>query len=239
MPLKSMLCQMRFPVQGDFSMATASRIHNRLTKHFPRLLEEPQAALLLGPNGVQTQTSTAFRLTTFDQQWSVVLTQDAVTLETTAYIDWPNFKERFEEVLAAVQTVVSLSSRERIGLRYVNEIRPGGAPVDWSKYVKPELLGWLANASLTEQLFHHLAEARFAATEWQMILRYGIVNRAAGPSGESLPFYLLDIDCSDARPEPFDSAKTLEDISIFNDAIWRLFHWSLSDSYLQSMHPTT
>jgi len=234
-PLKSMLCQAKFPLRSEFATAEApSKVQEMLAGKLPRLLQEPQATLLLGPTGIQTQSSTVWRLTTFDQTWSVLLAQDAVTIETTAYVDWPDFRARFIEAVEAVAKVVPISARERIGLRYVNEVRAGVNP-NWAEFINSDLLGWAGNPKLTHDLAHHIAEARYAVDEYLVIFRYGQVRPAIPSTDAAPPFYLLDIDCSDNRAAPFELDSTVETLDRFNEAIWRLFRWTLADPYFEKL----
>lgn len=234
-PLKSMLCQAKFPLRAEFSSPEApSRVQERLAKDLPRLLPETQASFVVGTAGVQTQSATVWRLTTFDGTWSVLLAPDTVTLETTAYIDWPDFRARFAKTLEAVAAVVPFSARERIGLRYVNEVRAGANP-KWADYINQELLGWTADLELTQDLALHVAEARFAVEDYLAIFRYGIIRPAIPSTEAAPPFYLLDIDCSDNRASAFDLANTLEAVDRFNEAIWRLFRWSIADRYFEEL----
>lgn len=234
-PLKTMLCQAKFPVRSEFAAPVApSKIHEILARRLPRLVQEPQATLVVAGSGVQAQSSTIWRLTTFDQTWSVLLAQDAVTVETTAYVDWADFRARFAETLDAVNQVVQLSARERIGLRYVNEIRAGANP-NWVDYINRDLLGWTADLALTQDLALHVSEARFAVDEYLAILRYGVVRQVIPSTEAAPPFFLLDIDCADNRPAPFDLEASLEMVDRFNEAIWRVFRWSLAENYFKQL----
>ena len=78
-----------------------------------------------------------------DETWSILLTQDTVILQTTAYTQFEEFVERLQ---LAVRTVLAESEHDqlgvvhRVGLRYIDVVRPSGGK-DFRFYLRPGLHG--------------------------------------------------------------------------------------------------
>ena len=78
-----------------------------------------------------------------DETWSILLMQDTVILQTTAYIGFEDFVERLR---MAVHTVLAESEHDRlgvvhrVGLRYIDVVRASGGK-DFRFYLRPGLHG--------------------------------------------------------------------------------------------------
>jgi len=86
----------------------------------------------------------AVRLMSRDSMTSLTITATTLTLETTSYQGVEVFSALFAECMRAVADVVEPSTVERVGLRYVNELRVASTIErieQWRDYVCPDLLG--------------------------------------------------------------------------------------------------
>ena len=140
-----------------------------------------------------------------DNTMAVSVREDALVIETTRYDRWERVRGVLAEVLAAREEIGGVDGVERIGLRYIDEIRvPNDSQDGWSPWVHPSLLG---PAPIGDDL-------GLKATEWQavmvfnrepdrtLVLRYGPREGfAVNPGGDSKrptplpgPFFLMDID---------------------------------------------
>ena len=132
----------------------------------------------------------------------------AIIIETTAYANFEAFRDIAMRVVDARAQVSSIVGVERIGLRYVMEIRvPAGVDgrVEWSNWINEPLLGP-----------QRIAPGGLLLTEWQgaavyrepqpgksLIVRYGpgvgqaldanYHLRRPGPVQPG-PYFLMDID---------------------------------------------
>jgi uncharacterized protein (TIGR04255 family) len=224
-PLRTMLAQVRFSPQRELAEGTAvERIHEQVEERYPRLLEEQQIGL--GPG--QVQSATIGRLTDLEGAWSIVLARDFLTLETTAYTRWAEVEERLSEALSALVAVVTPRVRERIGLRYVNEIRPESDEFSWGAYVNAQLLGLLATP-LASSVRRGVAEVQLQFDPGTVVLRHGLLR------SEDDVVYLLDVDSFSDEPQPFVVDETIELFRRYNDVAFRLFRWSVTDEYFEAM----
>ena len=147
------------------------------------------------------------RFTSRDRTLSVSFRRDALVVESTAH-------ERFEQLRAVLgaavearQAVHPVNGIERMGLRYIDEIRvpdANGADVPWASWVDDRLLGpALAGVGLGLKPTGWLGLVEFAKSpEHTIALRYGArEGYAVDPAGDLRrrtprpgPFFLLDID---------------------------------------------
>jgi uncharacterized protein (TIGR04255 family) len=142
-PLVLVLCQVRFsPVRkmGDYipGIQEAFRRHG-----FPIERAGKIQQLTITPAGVDIVEQERWEYRTKDEQWSVTVFQDSVVLQTTAYERFEGFAEKLE---AAVKTVLEESEQDklglihRVGLRYIDLIRPGDGE-SFRDYLRPGFHG--------------------------------------------------------------------------------------------------
>lgn len=229
-PVVLVALEIRHPTADPLTAVHRNAIKRRLSRYAPimRMGRVQQVTLVQaagGPPSVTSEQSPEFpRYFSRDNTLAVAVRDDAIVLETTKYDRWERLREVLAEILQVRQEIGGVDGVERVGLRYIDEIRvdhdqtPG-----WEPWVHPTLLG---PAPLGEEL-------GLAASEWQgiisfipgpertLVLRYGPRQGFAVSPGGDLkrstpspgPFFLLDIDSfwspSDGTPE-FDT-KTLLD----------------------------
>jgi len=178
-----------------------------------------------------------------DNTAAVSVRAEAIVVETTRYGRWEQLRDLVTEALEARQEVGGIDGVERVGLRYVNEIRVPGEPVhDWGPWVDSTLLG---PVPIGERL--GLATSRWqgvtaftAAPDRSVVLRYGPRDGFAVDPGGDLkrstptpgPFFLLDIDSfwtpAEEVPE-FDLETLLATCDELHAPVRRLFERLISD----------
>lgn len=230
MPLKTMLGQIRFPIQPQLVDPNyVATLHSAIQDAYPRMLQESSGTVSMG--GFQAPLGLGvWRLTDLQRAWSVIVTPEALSVETTAYTVWNEFADRFRAAIEALSKVVPLRVREGIGLRYVNEIHePAETAGQWQSRINPSLLGLAGVGAFQPHLLQALTEARLQTERAVIILRYGPVHQAG--TRADVPFFLLDIDCTDSEPVAFEADDTVRLFGEYNEAIFRIFRWSLTDDF--------
>ena len=149
----------------------------------------------------------AYRWVSRDRRTAATFQQDSVLLETTDYQGYSSLRPLVELVLKARARAGEPNGVERIGLRYVDEIRVPDfvdSEIDWSPWVDSSLLGprsldrvdgLSAIGTQGISMFQNGRESILA-------LRYGPGDGFAieskpnlrRPMGTPGPFFLLDID---------------------------------------------
>jgi uncharacterized protein (TIGR04255 family) len=172
-----------------------------------------------------------------------VLAQDFIAIETRGYERFEAFLDRLREVLAALVTHLRPPAVERIGLRYINEIRT--AEGDWLRVIRPEVLGLLASRPFSEYLAQSIHEETMDLGDGQLIqIRHGLlagttVQPRPGEQSPTSKFYLLDFDASRtysrASVQDMTAGAICRHVDEYHAAIHRVFRWSLTDEFTNSL----
>ena len=145
-PLVLVLCQVRFsPVRQMEQYIPAIQDVFRRTG-FPIERTGKVHQVTFGPGDsapVQLTERQRWDYRNKDETWSILLMQDTVILQTTAYTRFEDFAKRLQ---LAVHTVLTESEHDqlgvvhRVGLRYIDVVRPSGGK-DFRFYLRPGLHG--------------------------------------------------------------------------------------------------
>lgn len=244
-------------VVGQVRFASVLKISDRnfvapfqdaIRKDYPSLGEEQEQGIVLSPAGMQNLPGRRqWRFSSADSMWSILLADDALTLETRAYSDADDFVGRLETCLTALAEHIRPQLIERIGLRYINECRhaQGTSAVGWRGLITPQFLGPLESA-ITEryQVQRILQQIQIAQpNDEQVVVRHGYVPSGttippseASPS-ETGPFYLLDFDHFAVRREDFDVGRVTDSLIRFHAVIWDLFRLAVTDALFDYFQP--
>ena len=208
---------------------------------------EFQGRLDGGQPSTRTHVEEHVRFSARDKRTSVTFAPNAVTVETTRYETWEDFRAIAETGLAARMDVAPVDGVERIGLRYVDEVRiPGGESPDWRTWVEPQLAPPVLDVAAGE-LFPYqqqsVVQFKTARPGVGVVLRYGAVEGPSTMQGlplftpktpPSAPFFLVDTDASwtpapgDEVP-PLEPGKVLDEADVLHGYVKDLFEASLTD----------
>jgi uncharacterized protein (TIGR04255 family) len=223
-PLVQVIAQVRFGSQTVLGTHEgAGAVHDALADMYPRLLAEQQQVVTMTPSGTSVSTVPQYRITDLQKAWSVVLSTEQLTVETSVYSNWTDLRARLEAALKAVTDLVTLRIRERVGLRYVNRINPG-EDGSFQGRVRPELLGPAGDKEWEKQITSMVGQVVAKDGDAQLLLRVGLA-----PESPIIATYacLIDIDCFDDQPREFNLKETLDYFDQLNDVCYRCFCWSV------------
>ena len=156
-----------------------------------------------------------------------------MSLQSTAYHDWPEFLGRFEDLLAVVLSEVRPQRVDRLGLRFIDELsHPGARTIaDWSRLLDASLLGTAA----TERF----ADLTTRATE-QVVLEQGedaaVITHAYSqnpPDSDPPSTYVIDVDGFSARPFEVERAEIQTRLERYHDAAWNLFRETVQEPMIE------
>ncbi len=145
-PLVLVLCQVRLspvPQMERYIPAIQEEFRRR---GFPIERAGKVHQVTFRPSGgppVQVMEQQRWEYRNRDETWSILLMQDTVILQTTDYKRFEHFVERLK---MAVHTVLAVSEHDqlgvvhRVGLRYIDVVRPSGGR-DFRFYLRPGLHG--------------------------------------------------------------------------------------------------
>lgn len=209
-PVVLVACEVKFPTTAPMSPSHQRRLKEALSRRFP-LVKPVTRQTLTVANGAPPEISeeTVPRYTTRDRTSAVTIGAESLVVETTKYGRYEDFRDAVELALAAVNEVNRPDGFERVGLRYIDEIRSpeaDGQALSWTAWIDGSAIG---PAGLSNQLGFPVRDwqglVRFdPAEDRTMVLRYGPRDgyavdprgslRRAGTIPEPGPYFLLDID---------------------------------------------
>lgn len=212
--LALVVAELRHPQALPLTDSARAQLKTRLAPLFP--LAKPVQMMTMIPG--QPAVSTGARFMTRDRTSSVTFRDDVIVVETTKYERRRVLRDMLREAVLARQEAAPVDGVERLGIRYVNEVRVPGVefPRDWADWIAP---------ALTSPLSLSTADG-LETSAWQgvtvlgspqsgIVVRHGVfdgyavnpvgdLQRAAPPPG---PFFLIDLDCywtPDGETPPLD-----------------------------------
>lgn len=252
-PLALSLCQIKYaPMLIVSNPVAVAPFQQALLDDFPIISQEQQQNLTIQVQGDPAQQhtsvhsnagSTVWRFTDTNDNWTLVLTSEFVTLETRSYNHFPEFLDRLAKVLRALIKHIHPRVCFRVGLRYINEIRTDS--LDYSVVIRRELLGPLAVPQLgsfaSQSVQHHVLNAPDGVT---VNLQHGLLpgGSVVAPKPNvlppSTPFYVLDIDVfREFKPNelPMKVQPILAHVERYHDIVSLLFRWSVTEPYTDTL----
>jgi uncharacterized protein (TIGR04255 family) len=231
-PLVLVLCQVRFsPVRqmADYIAAVQEEFRRR---GYPIERTGKVQQLTITPAGVQAVEQQRWEYRTKEETWSILVLEDSVVLQTTAYERFEGFAEQLH---LAVGTVLRRTEQDRlgviqrIGLRYVDLIQPRPGE-DFRVYLQPGLQG------VADQVFragtHRLHIESIGTTEIEDMEGTMIVRVAQNDQGYDVPPDLVSaapIHTSRAKP---GEVVTLVDIDHYVEGTFEpSVDWIIAKAY--------
>jgi uncharacterized protein (TIGR04255 family) len=240
-PLKTVVWQMRFPpLLAVNDPIFAAKFQAAIRADYP--IAEPRANhanVTVGEGASPGESGGgAWHFRDEASEWVVALHQDFLSLETSNYIRFEDFRTRLERLLDTVEDELKPSHVTRLGLRYVDEIRPPNArnPADFTRYLNQDLIGVVAGKELASYVIDALQLIRLEVSPYNMTIRHGFV----GPQAEhpDAPFYLIDTDAYELGTHPYSRTHCLERSEEFKRYCWNVFRQSIRDDLLPLLKPT-
>jgi uncharacterized protein (TIGR04255 family) len=234
-PLKTMLGQVRFPtVLRIAEIGSLVAFQDAIRHRFPTFRQEQQLSFLVGPQGPQAPTTQqAFRFTTGDGAWSMLLTADAVTLEAdvaAGYTSYDQFGEQFRSVWEEILTHFRPAQVSRQGLRYVDHIEGDRPAPEWESVINGELLGPVVKR-FGAAISQSASELRLNRDDGVLVFKHGLLP--LGPDGKM--GYLLDFDYFNEEPSDDTSTEAVMGrFDRYHDVLYSLFRWCVTDAALEA-----
>lgn len=250
-PIVLMAIEVRHPLCEPLERKQVTQLSARVRDLLPLPGDMTEVSMVVqaGPNSqpFQEQVSTSFpRWTSRDKRTALAIRSDSLVIETTEYGSFGRVRKLLEVALAARVDIASPAGVERIGLRYIDEIRVpaengGGAPA-WQEWVVPTLLGPAHVGSdldlvpaASEGLVVFSSESNRA-----LVLRYGAQNDYVVQSTPALrrplphpgPLFKLDIDSfwqSGAEVPEFDPGFILGQADTLHEPVRGVFESLITD----------
>ncbi len=245
-PLAEVICQLRFPAILRIDSAPPVEYQERLRKNYP-LFKENQSqdlkldlpvdlsSILNANNPFPFRVQTSYEFVSADGKWKVQLSRESLTLSTTEYTRWEEFKDHLKGPLDELVSKYAPSFYTRIGLRYKDIIKRsdlGLEGVEWSELLRPAIAGEL-NSRISNDVTQCVKQLTIdlkAARGGQVALRHALVSNEKGEV-----CYLIDGDFFTTQRTEVDHATQILDE--LNQQSGRLFRWCITDKLHESMGP--
>lgn len=233
--LRTVVCQIR--VQPIFQIASETptkdfiSFQEKIRKNYPNVHGEESVQVQVKDQALEKKSlGKTWHFKSDDDCWKVVLDSAFIAVEARSYKSFKDFRVRFEEVYDAYLTVYEPSKPERIGLRYINMIRPVNAHTlaDWVGWVKPELMGFVSTPEVELPLINDYKELRTVQNPGEMTIRHGLI------SDQDRSFvYLIDVDRYIMRAKNQQEVAAL--LNKFHEDCYNFFRWSINSKTVEWM----
>ncbi len=229
--LKSVVCQIK--VQPIFRIAKElpDKFQEKIRKNYPAVQEEKAVQVeVRGPETQQRSLGSTWRFRSECGSWAVTLDSAFIAFETKTYESFTDFRSRFEEIYDVYLTTYEPSQPERIGLRYINAIRPINAKTlkDWAAWVRPDLMGLIATDQVEEPIIHDFKELRTLQNPGFMTVRHGLIA-----DQDKSQVYLVDVD------RYIQGAKSQQETAAllgkFNEDCYNFYRWAIGQEAVKWM----
>jgi uncharacterized protein (TIGR04255 family) len=208
-PLELVAVEVRYPYAPRLrKQDVVDAILEDVADDLPVLRRQQQMTFALS-SGAMGQADEVPRLFDLARRTSATIAPTALTVETTAYRTFSDFRVLLMKLVESIAKHGSVAAVERIGLRYIDEIRvpePIFDARDWRKWISDDLL------SSIDLVGNHAASATQGVTEYRLpeedthlVFRYAATHGVGVVSNEPLkrrhpieqpgPFFVFDLDC--------------------------------------------
>ena len=236
-PLVLVLCQVRIAaIRSIASHIPALQEHLRRNGFPVDVSKEFVEVAVPAEGSARRRRSGHWEFRTLDEDWSIIVGEGAIVIQTTAYRGFDGFLDTLSFAVAAVDAVVGDLVVERVGLRYVDFIdpRPGES---WKDYVKPGYHGQENRIARPEASVHFVQTVTDTGEGQRMIVRLTQNHDGHLLPSDLVPHHpelgkrvepgdlatLLDLDHYREERQPFEIDKVLETAWMLHDALDIMF----------------
>lgn len=246
-PLEFVACEIRVPTAPKLVREdTFEALTDELADVLPIPDEEQvQTLTVIGGKDGGIETERRYRFLNRERTASAVVARNAITVETTDYQEFSDFRTLVLTVADAVAATSRIVGIERVGLRYIDEVRVPEEITDasgWRSWISDEVLGVLSFAE------------GYLADGFQTVLRLngedstGLVVRYAAMVGGGVvgdgplrrrapaatgPFFVIDTDSYRTSPgsdmEDFVHDGIADVLDLLHKPVGTLFHRAITD----------
>lgn len=250
-PVVLMVAEVRHSMCAPLERSQIAQLSAMFRRVLPVPAEHNEVSLEfeLGPEAPLFRDRTVHhfaRWSTRDRRTALSMRADSLSVETTQYGSYDNVRDILDLGLRAREAIGAPEDLERVGLRYIDEIRVPleevtGQP-DWSQWIDEALLApsRIAGRLGMLALRHEGALVLGQPGESLVTLRYGAQNQPAVVSSEELrrptpppgELFKLDIDsywmAQDVRT-PFDVEVVLSRADSLHEPVRGIFESVISE----------
>lgn len=255
-PLEFVACEIRVPTAPKL---VREDTFEALTESLSDVLpipdqEQVQTLTVIGGQDSSVESERRYRFLNRERTASAVVARNTITVETTDYQEFSDFRSLVLTVVDAVAATTKLVGVERVGLRYIDEIRVPDSITEsngWRGWISDEVLGVLS-----------IAEG-YATNAFQTVLRLeghdstGVVLRYAAMVGDGVvgdgplrrrapaaagPFFVIDTDSYRVTTGPdmenFEHDRIAGILDVIHEPVGTMFHRAITDRLREEFRRT-
>lgn len=229
--LTTVVCQLRFNQVLRIAREAPAELQEELRELFPVVERQDGVELVFltgqsSPLLERPPISTTWRFKTEDERWIAALGSTFLSLETTDYRSFMDFQQRFSEFKRAVEAHYRVGEYTRVGLRYINQFDLKEYNLPYTELFNPLIIGPASDPSIAPHVGNFSSIYVFGFEDTTLTLRCGIEDGGA---------FLVDMDhATDLKTDP---ATIDTKLKIFNDRIYQVFRWTITDRLYQELRP--
>lgn len=246
-PLEFVACEIRVPiapklVREDTFEALTDELADVLP--IPDQEQVQTLAIIAGRDG-GVETERRYRFLNRERTASAVVSRNAITVETTDYQEFSDFRSLVLRVADAVAATTKIVGIERVGLRYIDEVRVRDEITDasgWRSWLSDEVLGVLSVGEGYQTDGFQTVLRLTGEDSTGVVLRYaamvgdGVVGdgplRRRAPAAIG-PFFVIDTDSYRTSPGPymedFEHDRIADVLDLIHRPAGMLFHRAITD----------
>jgi uncharacterized protein (TIGR04255 family) len=244
-PLIEVICQLRFAPVLRIAAELPAGFQERIRGRYPLFEQKiPEQQLELPPaiaKQVKIQLgapgAVAYEFATDDEEWAIVLARDSLSLSTSNYRRWEEFRSNLSAAWKPFVEEYAPGKLTRIGLRYRDVIQRsevGLTETPWQELLQPYIASELAAPGVRgeiEQVAHQIV-IRLPEHDGRVRVQHGFATNQETKE----ECYLIDSDFySERKTDPADAQAILD---YFNQQSGRLFRWCITPRLHEAMRPT-
>ena len=250
-PLEWVACEFQFPLAPALIQEPAiNDVSKAVRVDLPVIRQEEVQTMSLGPAQSSTVADRRYRLLDMKGTRSAVLAGSAIIVETTHYGGYADFRSLIQRVLTSVQTITPIVGIERVGLRYVNEIRLSkqiNNVSDWQGWVSNGILQVLdivgaLHPNTLETILRLESKAGMVTVRLASLTGGQVIGneplRRRPPLHEG-PLFVVDIDSywvkGDGDFLEFEIESLLKLIDDLHDPVDHIFQSTVTDRFREEM----
>lgn len=242
-PLEKVICQLRFPPILIIDSELPAKFQDLIREEYPHYEEniEVQQEISTDLNsGSLNPMSNITRnknhvFVSEDGQWQINLTRTFISLSTTNYVRWEDFKAKFEKPLNALIKVYRPPYFTRIGLRYVDVFCRsvlGLNGCEWRELIKPQFLG-LLDSEVRESVDAFTSQCEVVFDD--KVSRVRIVTDIVKKAENNEDCFMLDSDSY--TPSIVNTDDAISQMDYIHKRSSRLIRFVIKDKLHDGMEP--
>lgn len=165
-----------------------------------------------------------------DAQEILAINKDFLTYEVSSYKNFTSFFSNIKQIFSKLQELHPSQAFNKIGLRYINEIKLNESnPLDWKQYIHSELISPLNFFSAKDgDLSKELVQLSLNKSDFSVGLVIGMWN-SEYPNPITKKELIMDIDCRTLVP--IEASEVLAKTTELNAFATEVFERATSDEF--------